>query len=418
MTRRITNKVIRSVLVLFLLLAAIFYFDVNRISSISISTGMLDGKDIGNFTKKEDEHLLSSSASFRVTNASEYFSNETSESQPIANKHGAITLVVQLRGELCNQISALASAKITQILAQQVGIKIQLIGQHQNHKKWVRGRDDFIKCFPNLRNFKFDGGVHDSAFETARTRQEAWLSKQDQNLLKDARRPGIQLVKRLLKNPNSTMATTDSDYSVPYLMTTAFSRFEVLQPAYYEPIREFFRMDEEICCKLQPEPAESVLHVRNFLTELGQRAFAMGFIELSPYRLVNELFRDVGVQENETVAIVSRFPETMQPYVNEFKKKHIRVRLINNQSGVEDFCFLRGAEHKMVGHYSSTFAAWAAILGNSTSVRLYTVTRTPGRNDQVPARNITYGNRLFLFPTYHQNETYSLPKKGHHRNRR
>ena len=63
--------------------------------------------------------------------------------------HRNITLIVKLRGELGNQLSVLANARITQLLAhaKYPHIRIQLIGEHQHSAKWTKGRDDLVKCF-------------------------------------------------------------------------------------------------------------------------------------------------------------------------------------------------------------------------------------------------------------------------------
>jgi hypothetical protein len=63
-------------------------------------------------------------------------------------------------------------------------------------------------------------------------------------------------------------------------------------------------------------------------------------------------------------------------YQKALEAQDISTRIISNQSGVEDFCFLKHAT-QLVGLSESTFAFWAGYLGNNAttqrSVTLYTV---------------------------------------------
>jgi len=68
---------------------------------------------------------------------------------------------------------------------------------------------------------------------------------------------------------------------------------------------------------------------------------------------------------------------------------------------------------ELVGSIRSTFTRWAAILGNATSNRLFTVRRKP--DNGIDAANWTPGSvqrlddgRVFYWDTYYQPESYSL----------
>jgi hypothetical protein len=109
----------------------------------------------------------------------------------------------------------------------------------------------------------------------------------------------------------------------------------------------------------------------------------LGFEELNPNRTANELFRNL--KSGDKVAITSRFfsDPTVQTYVDALTSRGIQVRVIQGQTGVEDFCFLLSARKELVGCAVSTYAIWAGYLGNADKVRLYSL-GTPARQPMGP----------------------------------
>ena len=63
-------------------------------------------------------------------------------------------------------------------------------------------------------------------------------------------------------------------------------------------------------------------------------------------------------------------------------KDPIQLRIITNQSAMEDFCFLSHTQYQLIGNGLSTFVQWASILGNMTVSRLYLVDSLPFRQRQ------------------------------------
>ncbi len=112
-----------------------------------------------------------------------------------------------------------------------------------------------------------------------------------------------------------------------------------------------------------------------------------GFEELSPNKTADELFRDLKV--GDRIAITSRFASdpVVQSYVDRLSLRGIQARVVEGQSGVEDFCFLMSAKKELVGCAESTFVAWAGYLGNADKVRLYSI--------DSPARRRRHGNNVF-----------------------
>jgi hypothetical protein len=123
---------------------------------------------------------------------------------------------------------------------------------------------------------------------------------------------------------------------------------------------------------------------------MPRRGKKLGFEELSPNKTAFELFGNL--QAGDKVAITSRYDThpSVQPYVDALTRRGIKVRVITGQSGVEDLCFLMHAQKELVGIAESTYATWAAHLGNAQKVRLYSI--------DSPSRRINPGfsQRLFF----------------------
>jgi hypothetical protein len=66
-------------------------------------------------------------------------------------------------------------------------------------------------------------------------------------------------------------------------------------------------------------------------------------------------------------------PNLLVHHIQALEDRGIQVRVITGQSGMQDFCFLAHAQKELIGNVRSTFALWAAILGNSQVAKLYTV---------------------------------------------
>ena len=99
---------------------------------------------------------------------------------------------------------------------------------------------------------------------------------------------------------------------------------------------------------------------------------ARGFEELSPYQTAHELFGHL--QAGDRIAMTTRWHNPLsQAYVDAMTARGLVVRVVTNQTGVQDFCFLTSAQKELVGVAKSTYVRWAAYLGNATRARLYAV---------------------------------------------
>ena len=339
---------------------------------------------------------------------------------------GHVTIIVELRGELCNHLSLLASARITQLMAQARGIQTKIVGQHQDRPKWRHARDDLRKCFTNFQSFQFRAAKWDKSqnFQKRQRQQEEWLTQRQRQMLTNARGEGLELLSQLLNHTKATLAYNSKtksgyQYSLPYLTTTQFSTWEVLTEKNYRAIADLFQFNDSNpeCCQLKPYADETVLHVRNFFTELNG-AWEKGFRELSPNNVASMLFAKSLASHNAPprIAIVSRFTSTVQPYVDQLKTQYnASVRVISNQTGLQDFCFLKETQHQLIGTYTSTYAIWGGILGKAPLVRLYEIeTLLPGdlpRTLDIYSQPLfsltrTLANRSFLYETFYQSQPY------------
>jgi hypothetical protein len=98
----------------------------------------------------------------------------------------------------------------------------------------------------------------------------------------------------------------------------------------------------------------------------------LGFEELSPNKTAFELFGHL--KSGDKVAITTRFGgKDVEPYVSALQRRGLQVRVIEGQSGTQDFCFLMSAQKELVGSSLSTFVMWAAYLGDMKHANLYRV---------------------------------------------
>ena len=111
-------------------------------------------------------------------------------------------------------------------------------------------------------------------------------------------------------------------------------------------------------------------HFRNFETEMKAHAKSLGFAELNPNQTANELLGHL--QKGDKVAITTRFRNHLvDQYVTALQARGIQARVVTGQLGIQDFCFLAMAQREMIGNVVSSYARWAAVLGNASTARLY-----------------------------------------------
>jgi len=147
---------------------------------------------------------------------------------------------------------------------------------------------------------------------------------------------------------------------------------------YLDVIRNAFEFDNSKCCARIPDSEETVFHFRNYMSEMPDwRAYAMGFSELSPNKTAQELFASSHWQKgkDDHITVTSRIPNKYaRAYVEAFQQQlGVPSELISNQSGIQDFCFLKETKKTLVGNARSTYVFWAGVLGKVRDCRLYHV---------------------------------------------
>lgn len=112
-------------------------------------------------------------------------------------------------------------------------------------------------------------------------------------------------------------------------------------------------------------------HFRHFSKELSkEEQQSRGFEELDPHRVATELMGHL--KAGQKVAITTRFDTSaVQEYVRAMEQRRLQVRVISGQTGVQDFCFLLRTKQELMGVAKSTYARWAAYLGDAERVQLY-----------------------------------------------
>jgi hypothetical protein len=303
-----------------------------------------------------------------------------------------ITLVAHLRGEMGNNLGVLAHAYAVRLAIERTypHISIDLVGQHQLARKWKSTAENLRTCFPSLRDFQFEGGRWDSEYRIRRQQQNRWLQlgakKNDstESLLhvdESCPRKGLCwretaeflqiLLDQQIENPDLKVIQEplNATVSLPFLSSKSFSILDVLVDEFYDEIRKWLTLDAA-CCKERPEQDEVVFHLRNFAAE-NSGLLLKGYQELDPNSTADLLFANL--RPGDKIAIVSRFTDNVQPYVVALESRGLSVRVIRNQTSVQDFCFLQSTKKELVGAKMSTFVNWAAVLGDPERARLYAV---------------------------------------------
>jgi hypothetical protein len=133
-----------------------------------------------------------------------------------------------------------------------------------------------------------------------------------------------------------------------------------------------------------PYENETVLHVRGFNIEMPRQWHNLGFDELDPNRTAFELLGHLSPQNNDQVALISRFDKThMQPYVDALALRNIPARSIDGNSGKQDFCILLKATRGVAGTEQSTFLSWSVYLSNSAQRTVLYHMNTTRRQDRI-----------------------------------
>lgn len=320
------------------------------------------------------------------------------QAEPINRQ--VLTLLVPLSGELGNHLHWISTAyRIKWHLESVLPVEIQIVGEHQNHKKWKHAQQDILNCFVNLKSFEFSAGRHSAEFRTIREKQRYFLQRHPgefsitesggdcRGLFECAERRAELAIKRwaetMESDPgNSTeLHVEGSNYSLPFLMLREMDGPSINHEE--EPIRTLFQINttNPFCCSSLPRLDELVFHIRNFGVESNGRLPLrdVSFQELEPHQI--SLFISKAIESaspKDSVAILSRFPEAERTVKCKVAlSERYSTRIIQGQTGIQDFCFMLHADNELFGSLTSTFVWWAAELGKMPAT-LYSMAK---RND-------------------------------------
>ena len=189
-----------------------------------------------------------------------------------------ISIVVQLSGELGNQLSKIAYGKALQFLIRDTyNISTTLILRAQERgSKWLYAMKDVKAICPNTRSMDFRQ-ANNAEFSNLQQVQLDWLGNDAAGnlhmqdcLSSDCVHPSIQYLYDSLqrardhppptqKRKNDTTTNTTSAISIPHIYADSFLLSDsFLMDRYYQEIKEFFTFDDKVCAEI-PQPNETVL---------------------------------------------------------------------------------------------------------------------------------------------------------------
>jgi len=352
--------------------------------------------------KTPDSLLLTLRARVATSVQSTRNINETASMRPIPST--ARTIVVQLSGEMGNNLSKLAHGfGLALWLQREFGMDTSIVLRHQERPKWVKGQRALQECFPVTARYDFGAG-NTAIFQERDKEQKEWLGSSLDNVNSLNESQVSETLQYFVGLNQSTVDNIhDSTIRLPFLHADLLVAYDHWTDKFYDDYRDIFRFDPS-CCKVLPDPDESVFHFRAYLLELPRKALQKGYQELSPNQTARDLFGHLGA--GDKVAITTRFAASLaQPYVDALERRGMQVRVITNQTDTEDFCFLLNAQKEMVGLARSTFFSWAGVLSNCSRVRAYSID-SPHRQKAVPNvfdhYNWTHAalKKYFLFELY------------------
>lgn len=303
-----------------------------------------------------------------------------------------ITLILQLRGEFGNNLQLLVRAYIFKWWFEDKypDIEIDILGQHRQDRKWNQSRQMFQQCLVNLYDFEFEGGIWDEQFHQIHNAQKELLGKEQVKLHlwyhddsigcsndEECRLQGVLFLVQTLAAMPDTLSTAPltnrGRYSLPFFTMNAeassltFKSLLSLSDTEITKVRELltYNYSSSDCCLSSPDPDETVFHLRNFVTEqinLMDKRGGADFHEITPDQIVAFL----NLKAGDKLAILGRNIDSpyAQKFVHAFDGTGVQVRTIQDQSPLQDFCFMLQTKKELIAPIKSTFSTSAGMIAN------------------------------------------------------
>lgn len=313
-----------------------------------------------------------------------------------------LTIVIQLSGELGNHLAKMATgaALALEWKARVRHGNVQLLLQRQEHTtKGERVEKQLQTCFPYLLElFQMSSTIPDLDEQLERLQSHLVLyDGKEVSLASVLDRvnsyPPVRVDETLdwlakhwndlSSSPPNTPSSTISTY--PFLYANHLAELEDLYvKRHYSALRRLLTMSTTSEC--QPRPPNDgdydiLVHYRNFLYEMPRKGRNKGYQELSPTGLAQYLLRQA--KNGTRVGILTRFPDgpSLHNYTIELERVGFQVNVITsttNASSTLDFGRLVRTKKDtlLVGFQRSTFFVWAALLGLSERVLVYSIAGT------------------------------------------
>ena len=230
--------------------------------------------------------------------------NNSGQHQRFSSSTQSITILVQLSGELGNNLGKIAHGICLQEwLEDEFRTASKIVLRHQRHAKWIHGYQNAIKCFPYSRRFDFEAGNTPSI--------DTWLEGQrfpdwwetmlpvnrngaDATTIREALQSTVNQWRQNLVNAANTLnnvTTMDgTPLSNPFVFANQFAHLHVCMDKYYDLIRARLAFNTSECCNQVPLANESVFvsvpTVGFDLNTNPLRVFSFPFQCVSPERFL------------------------------------------------------------------------------------------------------------------------------------
>lgn len=166
------------------------------------------------------------------------------------------TIVIQMGGELANNLAFLAEAFVNVWDMEELGVRPTLVVRHQDNSKWVKPNKEIHQCFPWLSQLNFSAGNNAEMNQIIASNDKEQIIRRDEH--------NISEFLSMYKEARST--TTETPRSAGYINRPILYIHEKLLPEqsslpfskYYHRLQQALRMntDSSNCCLDRPDPDE------------------------------------------------------------------------------------------------------------------------------------------------------------------